>query len=174
VLSERFKHIFMLRSVTRVGHARGDLTLGPITSERRQGQFEKNRDWLVLTPATARRDRRAMIDRFEAVKDSVDSLSYNDLKVATGSADIGIIACGLSNGYALEAVKWLDMEAKVSFLKIGTPWPLPERLIRELLASSRNIIVVEELEPFVETHVKAIALDAGLSVRVHGKDVLPG
>jgi len=33
--------------------------------------------------------------------------------------------------------------------------------------------VVEELEPYVENHVKAIAQEAGIYIKVHGKDYLP-
>jgi indolepyruvate ferredoxin oxidoreductase alpha subunit len=171
-LSEEFKHLFMFRSVTRIGHARSDIVLGEISRERRKGQFKKDRTWLVYTPREARINKPLMLERFEKIKKAVNTLPYNQLKLASG-AKLGIIACGLSYSYALEAVKWLGIEDRVSILKIGTPHPLPEELVIKLLKSVEEILVVEELDPFVELHVKAIAGEHNIPVKIHGKDLVP-
>jgi len=171
-LSEEFRHLFMVRSVTRVGHARSDIVLGEISRERRKGSFEKDPSWLVYTPAVARRNKPLMIERFEEIKKRVNILPYNQLRLAD-RARLGVIACGLSYSYALEAVKWLGVEDRVSILKIGTPHPLPEELVTRLLKSVGEILVVEELDPFVELHVKAIAQEEGILVKIHGKDLVP-
>ncbi len=172
MLSEQFRQLFMLRSVTRIGHARSDITLGEISRERRKGQFIKDRTWLVYTPREARINKPLMLERFEKIKKAVNNLPYNQLKLASG-AKLGIIACGLSYSYALEAVKWLGIEDRVSILKIGTPNPLPEELVIKLLASVKEVLVAEELDPFVELHVKAIAGEHNIPVKIHGKDLLP-
>ena len=171
-LSEEFRHLFMLRSVTRIGHARGDIVLGEISRERRKGSFEKNRSWLVYTPVEARKNKPLMLERFEKIKKAVNTLPYNQLRLAD-SANLGVIACGLSYSYALEAVNWLGIEDTVSILKIGTPHPLPEELVIRLLDSVEEILVVEELDPFVELHVKAIAGEHNIPVKIHGKDLVP-
>jgi len=171
-LSEQFGQLFMLRSVTRIGHARSDITLGEITRERRKGQFIKDRTRLVYTPREARINKPLMLERFEKIRKAVNTLPYNRLRLADG-ARLGIIACGLSYSYTLEAVKWLAMEDKVSILKIGTPNPLPEELVIKLLKSVKEVLVAEELDPFVELHVKAIAGEHNIPVKIHGKDLLP-
>ena len=171
-LSEEFKHLFMVRSVTRISHGRSDVVLGEIAKGRRKGAFEKDRSWLVYTPVEARRNRPLMIERFERIRKAVNALPYNQLKLADG-ARLGIIACGLSYSYTLEAIKWLELDDKISILKIGTPHPLPQELVKRLLKSVDEILVVEELEPFVENHVKAIAGEANIPVRIHGKDLVP-
>jgi indolepyruvate ferredoxin oxidoreductase alpha subunit len=171
-LSERFGHLFMVRSVTRIGHARGDITLGEISAERRKGQFVKDRTRLVYTPREARINKPLMLERFEKIRKAVDDLPYNQLKLASG-AKLGIIACGLSYSYALEAIKWLGIEDRVSILKIGTPHPLPEKLVKEMLNSVEEVLVAEELDPFVELHVKAMVGEDNIPVKVHGKDLLP-
>ena len=171
-LSEEFKHLFMVRSVTRISHGRSDVVLGEITRERRKGSFEKDRSWLVYTPVEARKNRPLMIERFERIRQAVNTLPYNQLKLVD-RARLGIIACGLSYSYTLEAIKWLELEDKVSVLKIGTPHPLPQELVTKLLKSAAEIIIVEELEPFVENKVKAIAGEANIPVKIHGKDLLP-
>lgn len=171
-LSEEFKQLFMVRSVTRIGHGRSDVVLGEIAKARRKGVFEKDRSWLVYTPTEARKNRVLMIERFERIKKAVNTLSFNQLNLVDG-AKLGIIACGISYSYALEAVKWLGFDGKVSILKIGTPHPLPEELVKKLLSSVKKVLVVEELEPFVENHVKAIAGEANIRVKIHGKDLIP-
>ncbi len=171
-LSEQFNHVFMLRSVTRIGHARGDVTLGPLPKERRKGVFKKDPSWLTYVPATARKNRPLMIQRFERIKKAVDDWPFNKLELVDG-ARLGIIASGLSYSYAIEAVKWLGLEGKVSMLKVGTTHPIPEELVKKLLTSVEEVLVIEELEPFVELHVKAIAGEEGIRVKIHGKDLVP-
>jgi indolepyruvate ferredoxin oxidoreductase, alpha subunit len=171
-LSEEFGQLFMLRSVTRIGHGRSDIVLGSIARERRQGSFEKNVDRLAYVPRVARINKPLMLERFERIKKAADTLPYNRLQTAH-EARQGIIACGLSYSYTLEAVKWLGLEGRVSILKVGTPHPLPEQLIVKLLETVDETLVVEELDSFVELHVKALAAEHNIAVRVHGKDLLP-
>ncbi|NWF78306.1 MAG: indolepyruvate ferredoxin oxidoreductase subunit alpha [Chloroflexi bacterium] len=171
-LSEKFKQIFMFRTVTRVSHGRSDVVLGEISRERRKGSFRKDPSWLVYTPAEARKNKPLMIKRFARIKEAVNTLPYNQLSVKDG-AKLGIISCGISYSYTLEAIKWLELDDKVSVLKIGTPNPLPEELVKKLLTSVKEVLVIEELEPFVETHVKAVAGEANIPVKIHGKDLIP-
>ncbi|MFP3898571.1 MAG: indolepyruvate ferredoxin oxidoreductase subunit alpha [Dehalococcoidia bacterium] len=171
-LSEEFGQLFMLRSVTRIGHGRGDIVLGDISRERRKGSFHKDPDRLAYVPRVARINKPLMLERFESIRKAADTLPYNQLHLVDG-AGLGIIACGLSYSYALEALSWLALEDSVSMLKIGTPHPLPRGLLMKLLESVPEVLVVEELDPFVELHVKAIAGEHNLPVRVHGKDHLP-
>jgi indolepyruvate ferredoxin oxidoreductase alpha subunit len=171
-LSEEFKHLFMVRSVTRISHGRSDVTLGKIAREKRTASFQKDRSWLVYTPVEARLNKQLMLQRFARIKEAANNLPYNQLKLADG-ARLGIIACGLSYGYTLEAMDWLGLGGGVSVLKIGTPHPLPEKLVKKLLESADEILVVEELDSFVETRVKALAQEADIPVKIHGKNLLP-
>jgi indolepyruvate ferredoxin oxidoreductase alpha subunit len=171
-LSEEFGHLFMFRSVTRIGHARSDIALGELPKERRKGSFKRDISRLVYTPREARINKPLMLERFEKIKKAANTLPYNQLKLADG-AKLGIIACGLSYSYTLEAVKWLGIEDRVSILKIGTPHPLPEELVIRLLKSVGEVLIVEELDPFVELQVKALAGGHNIPVRIHGKDLVP-
>ena len=170
-LSEEFRHLFMLRSVTRISHGRGDVSLGEVEKERRQGVFERNTDWLIYTPVQARKNKPLMLERFARIKEAANTLPYNQLKIVPGGK-FGVIASGLSYSYTLEAIHWLGLEDKVSVLKIGTPHPLPEELVKKLLGAAEEVLVVEELDPFVENHVKVIAAEAGIMVKIHGKDLV--
>jgi len=52
-------------------------------------------------------------------------------------------------------------------LKLGMCWPLPEKLIRKFAESVDELYVVEELDPFLETHIKAMGIEC------RGKDLIP-
>ncbi len=170
-LSEEFGQMFILRSVTRIGHARSDVVLGGINRERRQGKFVKNPVKLVCLPANFRQNRRLVVQRMEKIRQAVDSLPYNHLELKEG-AKLGVIASGIAYGYALEAIQWLGLEDKISVLKIGTPYPLPVELTRKMLEAVPEVVVVEELEPFVEEAVKVVADDMKIATKIHGKDVI--
>jgi indolepyruvate ferredoxin oxidoreductase, alpha subunit len=170
-LSEQLNQIIMLRSVTRISHARGNVRLGEIAPQRPSGEFKKDQRFFCL-PANARKNRPLLIERFNRFKELTDNLRYNQLKLVEG-AGLGIIAAGISYSYTIEALAWLGLENKVSVLKIGTPLPLPENMVRKLLSSVKEVLVIEELEPFVENHVKVIAQESGCTIKIHGKDVVP-
>jgi len=73
--------------------------------------------------------------------------------------------------YVKEAER--DLGTQLNILKLGMVYPLDKELIVEFAKQLDVLLVVEELEPFLEEMVKAILYEAGLSVPVHGKDVLP-
>ncbi len=61
-----------------------------------------------------------------------------------------------------------QISPQYSFLKLGMVWPLPKKLIADFCRKVKKVIVVEELDPFFETEIKAM----GFKVR-HGKDLIP-
>jgi len=77
-----------------------------------------------------------------------------------------VIGAGIASTYAKEALMELGIEA--SFLKIGT-YPVPKKLILELLKTVDTVIVFEELEPIVEENLKIIAQESGFEVSIFGK-----
>jgi indolepyruvate ferredoxin oxidoreductase alpha subunit len=172
-MSEEFGQIFMIRSVTRISHARGDVKLGPIRKEKNVGKFDPAaRDRFICMPAWSRKNRVIMIDKLEKIREATNTMPYNQSNIIKG-ARLGIIASGISYGYTMEALRWLGLENTISVLKIGTPFPLPEKLVKEFCASVPEVLVVEELEPFVENHVAVIAQKAAIPIKIHGKDVVP-
>ncbi len=83
---------------------------------------------------------------------------------------LGIIVAGVSFAYLQElrqrAPHWFD---DVPVLKLGLVHPLPRQDISELLAQLDRVLVLEELDPLIETQVLAIIAEEGLRVKVHGK-----
>jgi len=75
----------------------------------------------------------------------------------------------------LDALDNFGIKEKVSILKLGLVYPPPRKLIKQLFDSVDEILVIEELEPFIENILKQIAYEEGISkeVRIHGKDYFP-
>jgi len=169
-LSEEFGQIVMLRSVTRIGHARGDVKLGPINKEKKKGEFTKTTRFQCM-PAWSRHNRPVLIDKLNKIQEYFETSPYNSIKAVKG-AKLGIITTGISYGYTYEALRWLGLQDKISVLKIGTPHPLPAKMVRTFLSSVPEVLVIEELEPFVENHVAVIAQKADIHVKIHGKDTV--
>jgi len=171
-LSERLELPVMVRSVTRVSHASGDVELGPIAKVDRRPVFDKHWKlpyrWNVYGPPGPVEKHRWLHSRQPLAKGEVEKLPWNRLELG-GKPKLGIIASGIGASYAREAVRKLGLDKRIAFLKIGTPTPLPERMVSRLLKAVKTVIVVEEGDPLVELHVRRLAKDASPKVKVIGK-----
>ncbi|MEM3073479.1 MAG: indolepyruvate ferredoxin oxidoreductase subunit alpha [Nitrososphaerales archaeon] len=170
--SEDYGQPVMLRSTTRVSHATSEVELGVVQNLERKPVWEKRPDLLVYDSAGARRNRVEMVKRFERIVREVDKVPFNKLMLVDGSKK-GIVASGLAYGYVKEALNLLNLDDKVSLLKLGMTYPIPKGLIKNLLDSVEELLVVEELEPIAENLIKAYAADQGYKIRFHGKDLIP-
>jgi indolepyruvate ferredoxin oxidoreductase alpha subunit len=165
-ISERYGVPVLLRTTTRVNHQSGIVDLGKI--DRRP--FAKVR-WdhppgrFVTVADSARTFKLAMLERAMRLEDEFEGSDLNIVE-DTGS-DIGIITSGAGYNYSVDACRELGI--KPSMLKLGTTYPLPKKLIGDFLKKLKTVIIVEELSPYLELHVTAIAKDANPSVRIVGK-----
>ncbi len=171
-LSEEFRQPFIIRSATRIGHSRSDIALGTVQRNAAKYTLEKDPDTLVMLPAVARKHRRLMIERLNQIKEAVNAWPYNHI-TQVKDAKLGIITSGIAYGYVSESLRWTGLQDKISILKIGTPYPLPEKLIQEFLQNHSELLIVEELEPYLENHIRALSQRWQYSRQIHGKDILP-
>jgi len=168
-LSERVKLPVMIRTVTRLSHMRGDVVLGPMDGRRRRAEF----DWEEFSYRVAgfeklfRRhgERHEKLDR---VQEEFEALSFNELKM-DGGEKLGVIGAGFAFTYVIDAVRKLGIEDETAYLKLATTHPLPERLLAKLIRGVDRVLVAEEVDPFVELHVKALAKDVNPGVEVCGR-----
>jgi indolepyruvate ferredoxin oxidoreductase alpha subunit len=156
----------MMRTTTRVNHQRGMVKLG----ELRRTPFKKNKWADVRAPyftvgATARALKAKLLKKIEGLKVEFEESNFNWVDEAEGK--IGIIADGVSYLHSREAMQ--NLGVKLPLLKIGTIYPLPEKKIAAFLKRLDTVIIVEELTPYLELHVTAIAKDANPKVRIVGK-----
>ncbi len=163
-LSERFGLPFILRSYTRLSHSSGIVELGEIPEKRleRVG-WERHPDTDVVLPAHARRLKPVLQKKLAELEDFFAKSDMNWVDDAEGRK--GIIACGMSYNYAVEAMEDLGVEMPV--LKLFSMNPLPRNLIADFLSNLDEVLVVEEVDPVVELQVRAMSKE--LDVEVHGK-----
>ncbi len=167
-ISEELEVPVILRTTTRISHVRGPVVYGPIVKERKSGYFEKDVRRFVMVPAHARIRHIALLESYERAKELSEKSPFNEV-IKEGTSKAGIICSGACVGYVMDAVSVLGCD--VSVLKLGFTHPLPEAKIVEFLNKHERVLVFEELEPILETEMRAIAQKHGLKTEIRGKDV---
>ncbi|MBW2095243.1 MAG: indolepyruvate ferredoxin oxidoreductase subunit alpha [Deltaproteobacteria bacterium] len=162
-LSEEIRNIVMIRSVSRLSHTRSTVQTGEIPETDERPHYEVNgppfNTFPILLKHRKRHEKLARaIKRFE-------TSPFNRYD-GPDTAQLLIIASGCAWNYAAEAVEILDLRDRVGILKLGTTWPLPQKLLHDSLARFETILFVEEVEPFVESNVMAFAASVGKQIGI--------
>ena len=157
-ISEKFDTPVLLKMCTRVAHSQSVTE----TSERcvPVKQYEKNIAKYVMMPGNAKKRHPIVEERTRLLKEYAETAPVN--RVEMGSPDLGIITSSTSYQYVKEV-----FGTSASILKIGMANPLPDQLILDFAKKVDRLVVVEELDPVMENHCKALGL------KVSGKDILP-
>ena len=157
-ISEKFDTPVLLKMCTRVAHSQSLVQTG----DRNVPDFpyEKNIGKYVMMPGNAKKRHPIVEERTQKLIEYAENCPLN--RVEMGGTEIGIITGSTSYQYVKEV-----FGDSVSVLKLGMTNPLPNQLIKDFAAKVDKLFVVEELDPIIENHVKAL----GLSVT--GKDLLP-
>lgn len=158
-LSEKFDTPVLVRITTRIAHVKGVVDKGERVKAADLPEIEKHPEKFVMLPAMARRRRVFVEERMASCTELAETSELN--VVENGDTKRGFITSGVSYLYVKEAFP----EAAV--LKLGMCWPLPEEKIRAFADSVDSLHVVEELDPFLETQLKAWGIEC------HGKDFIP-
>jgi indolepyruvate ferredoxin oxidoreductase alpha subunit len=157
--SEELDTPVMLRITTRVAHVKGVVARGEKTASHASCGISKVPSKLVMLPSIAKKRREVVEERMAKCREMVETTSFN--RIEAGDTKRGFITSGVSYLYVKEAFP----EATV--LKLGLCWPLPEKMIRDFAATVDELYIVEELDPFLETHIKV------MGIVCHGKDLIP-
>jgi len=152
-ISERFDIPVMLRTTTRIAHSSSAVSFsGQRAPSRVSGGFDRNRSKYVMIPVHAGPRHVDLERRMSEIGELAETLEIN--RVEPGKGSTGFITAGICYQYVREVFP----EAPV--LKLGFVHPLPERMIREFSRQVDRLIVVEELDPFIEDQVKAWGIKA--------------
>lgn len=165
-LSEKLLLPVILRPTTRTCHACQDVEVSLETAARRPVEgFQKDPNWVIF-PSLSAKKHVWLNQQQETARREFEEAPFNQL-ILDKEADVGIIACGVSFNYAMEALQASGLKASV--LKIGTPYPLPRGLVLELFKHCSRVLVLEEQEPVVEDQVIALAWRHKLTAEISGK-----
>ena len=156
-LSEKFDTPVLLRMCTRIAHSQSIVETGdPVPAVLKE--YEKNAAKYIMMPGNAIKRHPIVEERTLALQEFAEDCVYNTVEMH--SDEIGIITSGCSYLYVKEA-----LGDSASILKIGMPNPLPVKLIKDFAAKVKKLYVIEELDPIIETHVRALGL------KVTGKEL---
>ncbi|MFW6266143.1 MAG: indolepyruvate ferredoxin oxidoreductase subunit alpha [Halanaerobiales bacterium] len=158
-LSEEYDTPVILRSTTRISHAKTVVREGERSEKPVPDEFKKDPDKYVMVPANARKRHPVVEKRLNDFKTYAENTDLNCLEWR--KKDVGIITAGVSYNYAREVFP------EASILKLGMAYPLPEQKIKKFAAKVNKVYIIEELDPFLEEQIKA------MGIQVTGKDKLP-
>lgn len=159
-ISEAVELPVIFRTTTRMNHARGPVEFGPIKETVAKGHFVKDDPKFVNIPAYSKPNRVRLLEK---QKKAMELSEKSPLNFVEGEGEVGIITSGVSYTYVKEFV------SGVSVLKLGFTAPLPEKKIADFVKGKKAIVVVEELEPYLEDAVLRISAQNGLDIPVYGK-----
>jgi indolepyruvate ferredoxin oxidoreductase, alpha subunit len=160
-VSEKFDTPVLVRGETRVCHADSPVVLG----ERKESAMPLGLDpklapKYVMVPANVRVRRPIIEERMKKLEAYADKFKGNKMEI--NDKNIGVITSGAAYMYTK------DVFPNYSYLKLGMVWPLPKKMLAEFFKKVKKVIIVEELDPFLETEIKALGYKIW-----HGKDIIP-
>ncbi|MFX1316182.1 MAG: thiamine pyrophosphate-dependent enzyme [Promethearchaeota archaeon] len=169
-LSEKFDTVVEIRTSTRSAHSRGYVKLGKLQKGNAKGEFIRNIPKFNSLPPHAINNHIRLYERIEKIRKIVPVLSVN--KIFPGNNKIGIITSGAPFGYTIEALNQLGLN-NVPVLKLGLIYPLNYMEITEFLHNLKKVVIIEELEPFLEVKIAEIAHNHKIDVEVIGEKYFP-
>lgn len=157
-LSEKYNTPVFIKTCTRVAHSQSVVEPGERVVPN-QVPYVKDPTKVMMTANS----RNAHIRVEQRTKDLIalaEDCEFN--RVEMGDTSVGIITSSTSYQYAKEI-----FGEKASILKLGMIYPMPEKLIKDFASKVDKVIVLEELDPFIENHCRKLGLD------VVGKETFP-
>ena len=169
-ISEKFEIPVMIRETTRVALQSGIVKLDKIAPRKRKGKFIKNPHQFVTMPPRVLEMKKELLEKIRRIKKEISEKSPLN-KIYGGNSKMGIITFGVSYLYVMEVLK--DLNLNLPVLKLGFFYPLPEEKIKKFIRNFKKVLIVEELEPYLEKEVKGLAKEVNTKLQIFGKDLLP-
>jgi indolepyruvate ferredoxin oxidoreductase, alpha subunit len=159
-ISEKFDTPVVVRTTTRISHSKSVVTVKDArTVSDRPVAFKHDFTKYVMLPVHARIRHALMEERLVKLAEFAETFPLN--RVEQGDSSLGIITNGIAYQYAK------DVFPTASFLRLGMTYPLPEKLIKRFASQVDRILVIEELDPFLQQNILA------MGVKVIGKEFIP-
>ena len=159
-ISEEFDTPVLVRTTTRISHSK---SLVEVNRDRKapagEPTFKHDLQKYVMLPGHARLRRPLMEERLVKLAAYAEAFPHN--KVVWGDTHLGVVTSGVAYQYAREVFP------KACFLKLGMTYPLPQNLLRQFADKVDRVIVMEELDPFLEENIRAMGIE------VTGKEFIP-
>ena len=149
-ISEQFDTPVLLKMCTRVAHSQSVVEAGERVEIAKP--YEKNPGKYIMMPGNAKRRHPIVEARTAALVEYAETCALNTVE-AGAENEIGIITSSTSYQYVKEV-----FGDKYPVMKLGMIWPMPEKKIVEFAKSVRTLVIVEELDSFIESHVRDLGI----------------
>ncbi len=168
-LSEKFKIPVMIRTTTRVSHQSAPVKLGKIhNSQLTIYKFIKDSHQFSTMPPRVLEMKKELLEKIRQIQKFSEKSNLNKIYFNKNFPKLGIICSGISFLYTMEALKKLNLNLPV--LKIDLIHPLPENKIKDFLKKLKKVLIIEELEPYLEREIKILIANSDLKVKIYGKE----
>ncbi|MDE6561633.1 MAG: indolepyruvate ferredoxin oxidoreductase [Muribaculaceae bacterium] len=150
-LSEKFEIPVMVRFVTRLSHSRATVEADMEAKAENEIHFPNDGRRWVLMPGNSRVRYKELIKIYEKIEKESDESPYN---VYTPGKDhsLGIIVSGIASNYINEL---FPDGCPYPTVKVSQ-YPLPLGLIKRLSNECKELLIVEEGQPFIEKKLRGL------------------
>ncbi|MCE5262810.1 MAG: indolepyruvate ferredoxin oxidoreductase subunit alpha [Deltaproteobacteria bacterium] len=169
-LSTEIRNIVMLRSVTRMSHASGNVVLGVLPAAGEKARFrcdgppaDPDCGAVISTPVVVK--HRLQQEKLRKAVALFETSPFNTYE-GPEAPELLIITSSACTLYSREAVSLLSAQGRVGILKLGTTFPVPPLLLRKHLQRAEAVLVVEEVLPFLEEQVKIFAAEQAREIGI--------
>mgnify|MGYP001497947283 FL=1 len=175
-ISEKFGTPVIVRITTRTAHQRALVALGELAPDRKinlKGEFVKDKRKYVTMMPRLHGMKKEMLAREEKLAQYFEKSKLNRVEgvIKGKNQPLGIITSGIAYLHAQEAMEELGVGLPV--LKLGMFHPLPEKKIRDFIKGLKKVLVLEEMEPYLEKRIQMLAKDANCKLEIRGVDWRP-
>ena len=150
-LSESFDTPVLVKMCTRVSHSQSVVEIGERVEVVKE--YQKDIPKYVMMPGNAKKRHPVVEARTQKLIAYAESAEINRLEAGQSNA-MGIITSSTSYQYVKEV-----LGDKYPVMKLGLIWPMPVKKIIDFAASVEKLVIVEELDGFIEAHCRNLGLD---------------
>ncbi|MHA1589045.1 MAG: indolepyruvate ferredoxin oxidoreductase subunit alpha [Candidatus Njordarchaeales archaeon] len=169
-ISEELQLPVMVRYTEKLADTYELVEVEPIDkhAKLREAEFRPDPERYVMIAPHTRKNHPILNSKNKKAEELFNDCIFNEI-IGPEEAEIGIVACGVAFQYVMEAIEKLNIGSKVRILKLVTTHPIPKKLVKEFLKSVKKVLVVEEIEPIIETEIKAIAQEENYTHPIYGR-----
>ncbi len=160
-LSRELDIAAVVRETTRLAHTRSNVKLGELPKTEKKAYFPDI--WDMDKPTKSKFTAgpfgilHYQLQQRLAKAPAIFETSPFNYYVGPDKPELLIITSGVCWLYSTEAVERLGLQDRVGIFKLGTSWPLPEKLVEKQLSRTNKVLFAEEINPFIEGSVMELA-----------------
>jgi indolepyruvate ferredoxin oxidoreductase alpha subunit len=153
-VSEEFQIPVLLRPTIKISHGKQSLKLRPPRTLEKRARFEKDPERWAATPRYRLMLHTELNQKLQKIKAKFEQdKRWNCEVTSSKGSSLGVITCSASFAILLDLMDELNLKDVMDVLKIGTPYPLPQKKIRDFIRRHKKVLVIEEPDAVIEAQI---------------------